>query len=81
MTLVRLLFFFFICWIIFSAFRAFVRGLKPKTPSPPQFRADGEEMAFDPQCRSYVPKSEAVFKSGQYFCSQECARLYLNLSR
>jgi YHS domain-containing protein len=34
-------------------------------------------MVLDPQCHSYVPKSDAVFRSGQYFCSQECARLYL----
>jgi hypothetical protein len=38
----------------------------------------GEEMVLDPQCRSYIPKSDAVAQSGRYFCSRECARQYLS---
>ena len=42
-----------------------------------QSNLDGEEMVLDPQCHSYIPKSDAITQSGRYFCSQECARLYL----
>jgi hypothetical protein len=78
MSFLRILFLFLICWIVFSALRALIRGRKRRTPGSPQFRDGGEEMVLDPQCHSYVPKSQAVLKSGQYFCSQECARIYLS---
>ncbi len=48
---------------------------------PPSPRSAGgsqaEEMVLDPQCKSYLPKSEAMLRGGEYFCSDECARLYL----
>jgi hypothetical protein len=34
-------------------------------------------MVLDPQCRSYLPKSEAMLRGDQYFCSERCASLYL----
>ncbi|MGH7773540.1 MAG: PP0621 family protein [Candidatus Binatia bacterium] len=37
-----------------------------------------KEMVLDPQCQSYLPKSEAIFRGGHYFCSEECLRLYLS---
>ena len=39
--------------------------------------AAGEEMVQDPQCLSYVPKSAAMLRGGHYFCSEQCATLYL----
>jgi hypothetical protein len=38
----------------------------------------GEEMVLDPQCNSYVPRSMALRRDGNYFCSQECAQLFLS---
>jgi len=38
---------------------------------------DGEEMALDPQCQSYLPKGEAIEAGGNYFCSRECAERFL----
>ena len=38
----------------------------------------GEEMVLDPQCNSYVPRSMALLRDGNYFCSQECAQLFLS---
>ena len=39
-------------------------------------------MVFDPQCHSYVPQIEPRWLiSGQYFCSQECARSSIYLAR
>ncbi|MEK6562360.1 MAG: hypothetical protein AABZ59_04185 [Candidatus Binatota bacterium] len=34
-------------------------------------------MVLDPQCRSYLAKGEAILRSGRYFCSDECAKVYL----
>jgi len=34
-------------------------------------------MVLDPQCLSYLPKGDAISRSGHYFCSEECARAYL----
>jgi hypothetical protein len=28
------------------------------------------------QCQSYIPKAEAVSSHGNYFCREECARLF-----
>ncbi|MBW1682396.1 MAG: YHS domain-containing protein [Deltaproteobacteria bacterium] len=45
-------------------------------------RKDGiiDEMVQDPQCRTYIPRREAVRKviRGRefYFCSEECAAAY-----
>jgi FtsZ-interacting cell division protein ZipA len=44
----------------------------------PRSRAEAEEMVLDPQCHSYLPKGEAIFQQGRYFCSRECANLYLS---
>lgn len=40
--------------------------------------AEEEELVFDPQCQSYVPRKDAIAQAGKFFCSQECARLYLS---
>ena len=37
----------------------------------------GEEMVLDPQCKSYLPKGAALLRGGYYFCSEQCAGLYL----
>jgi hypothetical protein len=74
----RLVLIFLICYIVFSALRTVARGGKTNAGTRRKFDDTGEEMVLDPQCQSYVPKSDAVLVSGQHFCSQECARLYLS---
>jgi uncharacterized protein len=76
MVLIRLALVFLIFYVIFTAIRSIVRGksgasgrLKPEPA--------GEDMVFDPQCQSYIPRSDAVGQSGRFFCSRECARQYL----
>lgn len=65
-------------YVVLSALKSLSRS-GPRKPSRRAESTDlGEEMVFDPQCRSYVPKSDAIEKSGEYFCSQECARIYLS---
>jgi hypothetical protein len=77
MTLLRFLFFLLICYIILAAVKALLGARKKKPGGRETVDSDGEEMVLDPQCHSYVAKTDAVLKSGQYFCSHECARLYL----
>jgi Prokaryotic metallothionein len=77
MSLLRLFLFLLLCYFVFSVLKAIAAGRKTKPTDRRRDDGDGEEMVFDPQCHSYVAKSDAILKSGQYFCSQECARLYL----
>jgi hypothetical protein len=77
MSLLRLFLFLLLCYLVFAALKAIARGRKKMPRNRRNVDRDGEEMVLDPQCHSYVAKSDAVLRSGQYFCSQECARLYL----
>jgi Prokaryotic metallothionein len=77
MSLFRLFLFLLLCYLVLAAIKAIAGGRKKKPSERRNFDQDGEEMVLDPQCHSYIAKSDAVLKSGQYFCSQECARLYL----
>lgn len=77
MLLIRLAVAFLIFYAIFAAVRSILRNRSLKS-SRLDAELRGEEMVLDPQCRSYVPKSEAVAQAGKYFCSRECARRYLS---
>lgn len=73
MALLRLVFFFIIIYIVYSALKPLLRGgQKPINPAQ-----RGEQMVLDPQCQTYVPISEAVNRQGKFFCSEECAKRYL----
>lgn len=77
--LLRLLFFFFLAYILFSALKVYKTGRKSGAAKPQSFSsADEEEMVLDPECQSYVPKSDAILQDGKYFCSKECATRFLS---
>lgn len=78
MLLLRLIAIFLICYALIKLCRALIGSSKGADAHSLDAKSDGEEMVFDPQCRSYVPKSDAVARAGRHFCSQECARLYLS---
>jgi hypothetical protein len=71
-----LLFLFF--YFLFTLFKLY---LLPRNRRRHRHRthrgARTEEMVLDPQCQSYLPRSEATLRAGHYFCSEQCARLYL----
>ena len=73
MTLLRLAFLFIIIYVVYSALKPLLWGGK-KPANPAQL---GEQMVLDPQCQTYVPKSDAVIRQGKFFCSEECAQRYL----
>jgi hypothetical protein len=77
MSLLRLFLLLLICYLVLAVLKAILSSRKKRPFDRPNSDRDGEDMVLDPQCHSYVPKSDAVLRSGQYFCSQECARLYL----
>jgi len=78
--LLRLLFLFLIAYILISVVKAYLTRAKSSTDgsSDSRGRKSEEEMVLDPQCQIYVPKSKAFLQNGKYFCSQECARLFLS---
>ena len=76
--LLRLLILFVIGYIAFRLLRSMGGARRGRTSSTLKSDAKGEDMVLDPQCQSYIPKSNAVAASGRYFCSQECAQLYLS---
>ncbi len=76
--LLRLLFFLLLCYVVVSALKAYVTRRKAGSPRRRTGSADAEEMVLDPQCNSYVPRGEAIEQGGNYFCSRECAKLFLS---
>ena len=74
MILLRLLTLCVIFYIVFIALKSFVLGGRRKTAHKSE---NGEPMVLDPQCQTYVPQSDAIVRDGRYFCSEECARLFL----
>lgn len=79
MILFRLIIIFLICYIVIAALKSFFRPSKIRSAEDRKnFSEDSEEMVFDPQCQSYIPKASAVVESGKFFCSRECAQRYLS---
>jgi hypothetical protein len=77
MALLRLLLLVVFAYAFFVVLRALAKRAKGIASSRPNSPAT-EDMVLDPQCQSYVSKSDAVTRSGRYFCSKECAQLYLS---
>jgi len=77
--LLRLLLFCLFLCLLYLAIKAYRLGQKndKRRERFPDASA-GDEMVLDPQCQTYVPKGEAFWQQGKYFCSRECARLFLS---
>jgi hypothetical protein len=76
--MLRILLFIFLACIIYAALRAYFVTLKTAGRKSRYTPGNGDEMVLDPQCQTYVPRSEALFNDGNYFCSRECANLFLS---
>lgn len=74
MLLLRLLLLFLICYVVLLALKS-LRARKRANSGDASPR--GEQMVLDPQCQTYIPKSEALVRGGEFFCSEECARRFL----
>jgi hypothetical protein len=76
--LLRILFFVFVAYLVYTMLKAYLAARKTGKISRTANKRNGDDMVLDPQCQTYVPKSEALWREGNYFCSRECARLFLS---
>ncbi len=78
MLALRFLILFILAYLVFFLIKVFFSSSRKKHLRWPQERVDkGEAMVLDPQCQIYLPRNEAIFFHGYYFCSEECARLFI----
>lgn len=75
--LLRLLFIVLIVYIVIFTIKAYLAGARSAKRGRTA-NSEGEEMVLDPQCQTYVPKKDAILQAGNYFCSRECAKLFLS---
>lgn len=74
--LLRLILLVLLLYVLLSVIRAYFNARRSQRRRA-STTAEGEEMVQDPQCLSYLPKSDAISQAGKYFCSKECAKLFL----
>ncbi|TMA13167.1 MAG: hypothetical protein E6J89_02325 [Deltaproteobacteria bacterium] len=75
----RLLVFLVLAYFFFRLLNLFrIRSRQQRNRHSHVQGKEAEEMILDPQCQSYLPKADAIVRGGHYFCSEECARLYLS---
>jgi YHS domain-containing protein len=84
----RGLLFFLAVLVIYFAFKTVVRSAVRGYHENEQRRTKriiGDEMVFDPECRTYVLKDRAVTRRIRgtivYFCSEACAARYTDKNR
>lgn len=76
--LIRVLLFVFLVYLFYVALKAYGFGRRANRDSRSADNREVDEMVLDPQCQTYIPKGEAVRQDGKYFCSRECAKLFLS---
>lgn len=74
--LLRLLILFLLAYIFYTVLKAYWLLRKTRNSHFVDPRTV-DDMVLDPQCQTYLPKNEAISQQGNYFCSRECARLFL----
>ena len=81
MGLIKLLFFFFLIYILYSLVKR-VLGGGSKISRGDSSSEVISEMVQDPFCKTYIPRNEAyrAILDGKeiLFCSRECAEKYKN---
>lgn len=77
MTVLRLALFLLLLYVVWRIVRLVVESGRASAEPSSGANERAEEMVFDPQCRSYFPRSEGVIRGGRFFCSEECARRFL----
>ncbi|MBI2357729.1 MAG: hypothetical protein HYV04_02235 [Deltaproteobacteria bacterium] len=76
--MLRFLVFFIFAYLFFLLLNLYIAWRRRQRNLDSRQRGkEPEPMVLDPQCQSYVPKGSALYRGGHYFCSEECARLYL----
>jgi len=74
--LVRLLIWLLVGFLVYTAYQMLRQALLKPPAAPPEKTATGEDMVQDPECGTYVPKSDALATQVKgktlYFCSTAC---------
>ncbi|ALC18166.1 hypothetical protein DSOUD_3449 [Desulfuromonas soudanensis] len=75
--MIRLLFVFLLFFLGYTLLRLFLRILfLPRSPRTTAESPKGEEMVQDPQCGTYLPRTDALSRTvggeEKYFCSKKC---------
>lgn len=82
---VRLLILALLGFLAYTVYQALRRALSVPKSSPPEKTSRGEDMVKDPQCGTYLPKSDAfpiqIDDRTVYFCSPECQTAFQNKPR
>ena len=74
----RLIILLLLAYLIFFIVSTFFFSSRTKRLKGSKERPDqDQELVLCLHCQSYVPKTEAVFSRGRYFCTEECARLFV----
>jgi hypothetical protein len=73
----RFLVFLLLAYFFFRVLRVLIRTKRDQDARSNIGGKEAQEMVLDPQCQSYLPRGESIFRGGHYFCSEQCARLYL----
>ncbi len=74
----RFLVLFILAYLVFLLIKViFFSSSKKRLRRPQELLDKAEEMVLDPQCQSYLTRNEAIFSHGYYFCSEECARVFV----
>ena len=79
--MIRFILFALLFFLGYTLFQALFRILGGKNSTlPPEKSPHGEDMVLDPNCGTYVPRSDAVTKvirgKKVYFCSNACRDAY-----
>ncbi len=79
---VRLLIWALLGFLAYTIYQALRRALNAPKGPPAEKTSRGEEMVKDPQCGTYLPKSDAypaqIDGRTVYFCSAECQAAFQN---
>jgi hypothetical protein len=78
MLAIRLLILLVLVYLVFTIINVlFSSSRTPRLKRNRNPLVEGEELVLCLQCQGYVPKAEAVSSRGNYFCREECARLFM----
>ena len=77
MLAIRLLILLLLAYLVFLVINIFFSLIRTNRLKQNRMPLDkGDELVLCPLCQSYVPRAEAVSSHGNYFCREECARLF-----
>jgi YHS domain-containing protein len=62
-------------WRLFKKISA-PMGSSHETPTGGSGQSAATELVRDPVCNTYIDKTTAIFRNGNYFCSETCAEKF-----